>query len=723
MTRTEYADKGISPGIKQEFFLVPRPSCADRLALDGSVLQFHVVYKENFGVFPVDLKEGHVLDNGDYGAVKAKEASIVLTLDSPECVGGALIASTDFFTSDDGKSLGLIYNSFEVTEAEGRFHIKGSEKADVYVEDPDAVAQGIVGTVRWKLDRDGLLTVFGEGNMAGRRSREPWDVPWEAYKNDIRRVVIEDGVANVGARSFQGTMNLEEASIGNTVSVIGSGAFFHCPKLRHVYVPASVRSIGKQAFAEDGMLSSIEVDPDNPNFTAAGGMLYSKDQTVLISCSEDVPVIRVPEGVTEIQFCAFRDHSKLDQVALPNSLTFIEVTAFLSCYNLKTVIYYGTPEEWEAISIDKRNDELTAAELICMGTGSRPAGSEMISVLDDGELKVQYKDRFLLIELSGIQVDDTYILDRAGNAAGLSEYIWSVEFSDDDQTYKMSTAYFTKEPGANREGSIDDMAHHFMVKEPWGDHETFRSLAEAEVQHTENSICWRAELPEDCSIDYDSIDSFNVEIRGYAKVNDLKERHYLPANLTNPSDRSVGRTLYMGRYEQDDCSSDGTEPIEWIVLSVEPDRALLMSRYGLDCLPYQQYGGAEIHWSSCDLRKWLKEEFYDAAFSEEEQNRMLAVMLPNTDDLTGDFYTEDFVFLLSLSEAERYVKEKEYAVCEPSEYAIGKGANDFLREESWWLRTPGSENGKCSVVDISGKPIRDGNHCWSDTACVRPCFG
>ena len=97
-------------------------------------------------------------------------------------------------------------------------------------------------------------------------------------------------------------------------------------------------------------------------------------------------------------------------------------------------------------------------------------------------------------------------------------------------------------------------------------------------------------------------------------------------------------------------------------------------------------------------------------------------MLPNTDDLTGDFYTEDFVFLLSLSEAERYVKEKEYAVCEPSEYAIGKGANDFLREECWWLRTPGSENGKCSVVDISGKPIRDGNLCWSDSVCVRPCF-
>lgn len=49
----------------------------------------------------------------------------------------------------------------------------------------------------------------------------------------------------------------------------------------------------------------------------------------------------------------------------------------------------------------------------------------------------------------------------------------------------------------------------------------------------------------------------------------------------------VGSSIYFGQYEQDNNSGNGPEPIEWIVLDIQDDRALLISKYGLDIQPYK----------------------------------------------------------------------------------------------------------------------------------------
>ena len=43
----------------------------------------------------------------------------------------------------------------------------------------------------------------------------------------------------------------------------------------------------------------------------------------------------------------------------------------------------------------------------------------------------------------------------------------------------------------------------------------------------------------------------------------------------------------FGTYEQDNDLSDGEEEIEWIVIAREESRVLLMSKYALDCMPYE----------------------------------------------------------------------------------------------------------------------------------------
>ena len=48
----------------------------------------------------------------------------------------------------------------------------------------------------------------------------------------------------------------------------------------------------------------------------------------------------------------------------------------------------------------------------------------------------------------------------------------------------------------------------------------------------------------------------------------------------------VGSTVTFGSYEQDNDTSNGKEPLEWIVLSYQDGKSLLISKYGLDCQPY-----------------------------------------------------------------------------------------------------------------------------------------
>ena len=48
----------------------------------------------------------------------------------------------------------------------------------------------------------------------------------------------------------------------------------------------------------------------------------------------------------------------------------------------------------------------------------------------------------------------------------------------------------------------------------------------------------------------------------------------------------IGDTVSFGSYEQDNNTENGAEAIEWIVLDVEGENVLLLSKYGLDAQAY-----------------------------------------------------------------------------------------------------------------------------------------
>ena len=101
------------------------------------------------------------------------------------------------------------------------------------------------------------------------------------------------------------------------------------------------------------------------------------------------------------------------------------------------------------------------------------------------------------------------------------------------------------------------------------------------------------------------------------------------SSVSTSSSVAVGDICYFGAYEQDNDLTNGKEPIEWLVLDVQGDKALLLSKYGLDAKPYNTTY-ADVTWETCTLRKWLNDDFLKTAFSEDEQKAILTTEVDNS---------------------------------------------------------------------------------------------
>ena len=189
----------------------------------------------------------------------------------------------------------------------------------------------------------------------------------------------------------------------------------------------------------------------------------------------------------------------------------------------------------------------------------------------------------------------------------------------------------------------------------------------------------------------------------------------------------VGDYIRFGAYEQDNDIDNGEEPIEWLVLDVQDDKALLISKYGLDCKPYNNVYKS-VSWEDCSLRAWLNNDFLRMAFSTEEQVYLLAMKL--TADINPDYQTNpgnetiDTVFLLSIKEFNYYLTVDSERQCKPTAYAAVKGKDINGKGETcwWWLRTPGSNPNRVLYVNHSGSVLSEGNTVNRGYITIRPAL-
>lgn len=240
---------------------------------------------------------------------------------------------------------------------------------------------------------------------------------------------------------------------------------------------------------------------------------------------------------------------------------------------------------------------------------------------------------------------------------------------------------------------------------------------------------------------------------------------------------SVSEKLYLGTFEQDK-KAETADPVEWIILAADEEKAFVLSKYILKTdsyfnpawikYKYCNWAGSIIttyrssnNWypsastmrfktingvvmvpkkdgtyiSNDDLtkfyhaRSWCNDMFYNGAFTDDEKARILLTRNKNEENpshsnIDGGPDTYDYVFFLSYNELNRYlpdINSRKTANTPVAQAQLGSGKPVY-----WWLRTRGGTHVNAACVFASGssngKVWMSGSDVGHDTLGYRPAM-
>lgn len=164
-------------------------------------------------------------------------------------------------------------------------------------------------------------------------------------------------------------------------------------------------------------------------------------------------------------------------------------------------------------------------------------------------------------------------------------------------------------------------------------------------------------------------------------------------------EHAVGCTLTMGQWEG--------EPITWRVIAERGKQRLLLAERVVLKHPYMNKQ-VDATWGTCDLRRWLNNDFLKTAFDAEERAGILFSKLENPMSpkytTEGGANTTDRVFILRNEELDQYnVTDREMGCW-------------------WWTRTPGMSLISVTAVYNDGSYYEYGIHNHYADGGVRPAM-
>lgn len=187
----------------------------------------------------------------------------------------------------------------------------------------DCSSQSNPNAVFWKLDSNGLLTISGKGYMNNYGLSLSKTAPWGT---DIKSVVVESGVLNVGARSFYHCDKLTSVTLSESVDGIGNSAFEGCTSLRSIDLPDSLDYICDSLFKGCTALESVVI-PEK---------VIDIRESAFAGCT-NLTEVYFPDGLKDIKSGAFEYCRKLKSVTIPDSVLFPGSSIFARCYSLESV--------------------------------------------------------------------------------------------------------------------------------------------------------------------------------------------------------------------------------------------------------------------------------------------------------------------------------------------------------------------------------------------------
>ena len=185
-------------------------------------------------------------------------------------------------------------------------------------------------TVKWELDTTtGTLTISGSGKMADYDSY--YNQPWAGQRDNIKHLVVENGVTSIGNNAFRYCTNLIDADMSKALSLRSiSTSFWGCTGLKNVVLNEGLKEIGGSAFS-----FCFGTSPGS---------------------------INIPSTVTAIGSYCFQECSGLENVTFAGNsqLTKIEGATFYWCEKLKTITI---PKSVKEIKDDNSNGAFESSGL------------------------------------------------------------------------------------------------------------------------------------------------------------------------------------------------------------------------------------------------------------------------------------------------------------------------------------------------------------------------
>ena len=232
---------------------------------------------------------------------------ILLALAAVFSLSAPALAEEEVVTTEEPVVTEEPVEAAEVVETEEE-PVEEPEEVEAQEAEPVTTAEsGECGDgVTYTLTDNGTLTISGNGAI------DSYAFNW---RDDIKTVVIKNGV-----------------------TTIWFGAFENCTSLTSVTIPASVTIIEADAFSGCSSLREYTVMAGNSSYSSAGGVLFNAAGTDIIRLPQAFSgVYNIPDGVTSIGGRAFYDCASLTGVTIPDGVTSIGMNAFSGCMSLTSV--------------------------------------------------------------------------------------------------------------------------------------------------------------------------------------------------------------------------------------------------------------------------------------------------------------------------------------------------------------------------------------------------
>ena len=208
-----------------------------------------------------------------------------------------------------------------------------------------SLGKNITWTLEGSSDSGYTIRISGSGDTPDYDYTS--DIPWYSHINEIKSVVVEDGITGLGKSSFYKSTSIQSVKLADSVRSIGEMCFFRNGSLEKIELGNGLTSIGEAAFSVSNLkkvslpigITHIESDTfygckqlESINLEH----VKSIGRRAFYICS-NLSGIHLSTDLQQLEYAAFRGCSSIDKINIGSKLSELNEQVFAECSSLKEI--------------------------------------------------------------------------------------------------------------------------------------------------------------------------------------------------------------------------------------------------------------------------------------------------------------------------------------------------------------------------------------------------